>query len=75
MAISVFAAIYLDVLQLLLGSEELPQSTVEANCHRTLALFEKGNGLELVLDSSDIDATKLIEKLRHAQMSIDSPGT
>jgi hypothetical protein len=63
-----FAPIYLDVMQLLLLSEEIPQSTIEAICSDILSLFEKGNGLELVLQSSDIAVDKLSNKLRTAQV-------
>jgi hypothetical protein len=70
----VFAPIYLDVMQLLLLSEDMPPSTLEAICSDVLGLFEEGNGLELVLQSSDIAVDKLNSKLRTAQVEPVLPG-
>ena len=69
-----FAPIYLDVMQLLLLSEDMPQSTVETISSDVLSLFEGGNGLELVIQTSDIAVDKLNNKLRTAQVEPVLPG-
>jgi hypothetical protein len=69
-----FAPIYLDVMQLLLLSEETPQSTIEASCSDIMELFEVGNGLELVIQSSDIAVEKIKNKLQTSQVEAILPG-
>ena len=69
----VFASIYLDTLQLLVGSDELPRPILERISGQVLHLFEPGNGLDLVIQSTNIDVDKLGARLLAAQRATGRP--
>ncbi|KAJ9106348.1 hypothetical protein QFC21_001494 [Naganishia friedmannii] len=62
-----YAHIYLDVLQALLGAGDFPASILRLTAENILQLFEEGNGLELVLESSNIDILGIQKKARFSQ--------
>jgi hypothetical protein len=59
-----YAHVYLDVLQVLLEAGDFPSSILKATGKDILNLFEHGNGLELVLESSNIDVLGIQKKAR-----------
>lgn len=59
-----YAHVYLDVLQTLLEAGDFPSSILKATGKDILCLFEQGNGLELVLESSNIDIFGIQKKAR-----------
>jgi hypothetical protein len=62
-----YAHIYLDVLQALLGAGDFPASILRVTADNILQLFDEGNGLELVLESSNIDILGIQKKARFSQ--------
>lgn len=62
-----YAHIYLDVLDALLGAGDFPASILRVTAENILQLFEEGNGLELVLESSNIDVLGIQRKARFSQ--------
>lgn len=57
-----YAHVYLDVLQVLLEAGDFPPSILKVTGNEILKLFEQGNGLELVLESSNIDVLGIQKK-------------
>jgi hypothetical protein len=64
-----YAHIYLDVLQALLEAGDFPPAILQITANEILNLFEQGNGLELVLESSNIDALSIQKKARFSKHS------
>lgn len=69
-----YAHVYLDVLQALLETGDFPASILQITANEILNLFEQGNGLELVLESSNIDTLGIQRKARYSKHSGEVDG-
>lgn len=69
-----YAHIYLDVLQALLEAGDFPPAILQIAATEILNLFEQGNGLELVLESSNIDTLSIQKKARLSRHPPEGDG-
>lgn len=69
-----YAHVYLDVLQALLEAGDFPPAILQVTANEILNLFEQGNGLELVLESSNIDTLSIQRKARFSKHFAEGDG-